>query len=181
MNTHWSFFHSIIYLFMRDNICYLMSIFKEVIRIILNILIGLIMPWLFGIHLYKKDPNVLLGIFPIGTVLSHIINSLAYEHKIWFVHPQKYIFVDVLLFDIGLYSILPSFMIYLIHKYRKGKSLYILGFTLFTTFSEYLWLKSGRVSYDNGWNIYFTFLSYLFPYIFVYLYYLLLKKKKIIQ
>ena len=148
---------------------------------LINVLVGFIIPWIFGIYLFKLKPNILLTIFPIGTVLSHIINSLATEYKLWYISPEKFAAIDYLLFDIGLYTILPSYLIFFIQKYsRINKYFFILLFTIITTISEFIWLKAGRVSYDNNWTIYHTFFSYLIPYILVYMYYKLLKKKGVI-
>lgn len=149
---------------------------------LLNFILGFIIPWIFGIVLYKKTSKILLTIFPIGTVLSHIINAFVEEYKVWEIAPEELLTVDYLIFDIGLYAILPSYLIFFIHKYRKLNAYtYILIFTIVTTVSEYTWLKEERVSCHNGWNIYLTFLSYLVPYILVYLYYLLLKKNNILD
>jgi len=49
-------------------------------------------------------------------------------------------------------------------------------FTVITTFAEYLGLIFGLVTYDNGWNIVWTFLSYMPPYLTGYCYYYQLKK-----
>lgn len=148
---------------------------------LINILVGFIVPWIFGIYLFKLKPNILLTIFPIGAVLSHIINAFAIEYKVWDILPGKFAEIDFLLFDIGLYTILPSYLIFFIQKYRGvNRYFQILFFTFITSISEFIWYKAGRISYKNGWSIYHTFLSYLIPYILVYLYYKLLKRKGVI-
>lgn len=149
---------------------------------LINIVIGFIIPWIFGIVLYKKASQILLTIFPIGTLLAHIINAFAEDYKVWEIAPEEFLAVDYLIFDIGLYAVLPSYLIYFICKYRKiSVYTFIFIFTIATTVSEYFWLEFERLSYHRGWNIYLTFLSYLIPYTLVYLYYLLLKKNNILD
>ncbi|MTI58377.1 MAG: hypothetical protein FH762_00020 [Firmicutes bacterium] len=145
----------------------------------LNIVIGFVIPWVFGIYLYKMAPKILLSIFSLGTVLSHIINAFADEYKMWHLLPEKYLSIDYLMFDIGLYAILPSYMIFFIYRYKQINGyIFVLIFTIITTILEFFWFKIGRVTYHNGWSIYHTFFSYLIPYFLIFMYFKLLRKVK---
>ncbi|WP_251400930.1 hypothetical protein [Ureibacillus chungkukjangi] len=53
--------------------------------------------------------------------------------------------------------------------------------TLLTTIGEGIWLLLGMVLYQKNWNIGWTLISYLFPFYFIYLYYLFLKGLKILD
>jgi len=57
----------------------------------------------------------------------------------------------------------------------------ILIFSILTTATEGAALILDKVHYENGWNILWTFLSYLTPYSICYCYYLKLKKLKILN
>ncbi|WP_368488306.1 CBO0543 family protein [Clostridium sp. BJN0013] len=82
-------------------------------------------------------------------------------------------------FDIVLYPIIGVYMLYFI-KNKKLKSFFIISFTaLLTTFLEFLGVIAGRVIYNKGWSIHYTFFSYMFSYTTLYCLYLYLKKLKI--
>ncbi|TDX48210.1 hypothetical protein [Orenia marismortui] len=144
-----------------------------------NIIIGFILPWIWGVRLYKKAPKIILFIAPISSVIAHIINELAVHYRFWKVKPFGYGDFSRLPFDIGLYAVLGSLVIYLIHNQRINEYLVILFFTFLTTIGELMMVLIKRVDYFKGWNIYLTFLSYLIAYILVYIYYQKIKNQKL--
>ncbi|WP_425432197.1 CBO0543 family protein [Halobacillus massiliensis] len=85
--------------------------------------------------------------------------------------------LSTLPFILGLYPVFSSYMIFFIKEYKKTWY-WILLFSFGTTFLELLLLLYGRVIYGNGWNIFFTFISYLIPYYVTYLFYKLVKTYK---
>lgn len=147
---------------------------------LLNVIIGLVIPWFFGALLYKKATKIILIISPFGGILAHIVNSIQYKFEFWTIKPESFEHLNYLIYDIGLYGVLSAFLIYLIHRKNVKPILAILTFTLLTTLLEYIGVAIERIVYFNGWNIFFTFWSYLIPYIFVYLYYILLSRKNLI-
>lgn len=79
-------------------------------------------------------------------------------------------------FNIGFYPVLTLLMMLLIHNKKFKPGVQILLFTMLTTFLEWVYLSIGNMNYSNGWNIFWTFFSYLIPFTFVYYYYHILKK-----
>lgn len=73
-------------------------------------------------------------------------------------------------FNMGVYPVMASFMVYLIEKRRWSSLLALLTFTVVTTVAELgaVWL--GKVFYGAGWNVIFTFFSYFAAYLLVYVY-----------
>lgn len=137
-----------------------------------NIIFGFIIPWLAALPLIRKSPKTMLLIFPIGAVASLVINSFGFQLGFWDFTPliPNDESVSALPLDIGLYPILASYMIWII-LFQRDKSLLILFLFVFvTTLLEFGALLIGKVTYGNGWNIGFTFLSYLLAYGIVYLY-----------
>lgn len=53
--------------------------------------------------------------------------------------------------------------------------LLIVGFTVLLTGLEFIWLVLGMIHYHDGWNIYWTSLSYFIAVLAGYGYYRLLK------
>ncbi|EEK70321.1 hypothetical protein bcere0007_52430 [Bacillus mycoides] len=53
--------------------------------------------------------------------------------------------------------------------------------SLFTTLLEMTLVLSGKVVYGNGWNIVWTFFFYIIPNMWVYWYYLYLRKLQVIS
>lgn len=147
---------------------------------ILNIVLVFVVPWsICIIHLYKKEKLLIFLIAPFFSVVTYTINTFGFYFGFWEVIPfpvQKNL--ATLPFDLGIYPILAIYLIFFIIKFKKP-SFVVFLMTSFTTLLELIFVYYGRVIYGNGWNIYFTFFSYLFPYLFVYGYYKYLIKLNI--
>ena len=147
---------------------------------IINIVLGFIIPWVFGVILYFKDKKTLLVIAPISSVLAYTVNEFCFHLNFWRLVPvninDDLTSVSV---NLGLYPIFGCYFIYYISRKHIKPYLIILIFTLATTIFEYIGVLFNLVTYGNGWNIGWTFLSYLIPYLLIYWYYLNLKHLKV--
>lgn len=137
-----------------------------------NIWGGLVIPWILGIGLLKKNKE-LVRIVPFVWVSATFVSLWGDSKKYWKVKPKlkKRQYLTTMPFNLGLYPIASVFMVYLIQKTRKN-TLWIIIFSLLTTVKEFGMLLFKRTTYGNGWNIIKTFFSYLIPYYLVYRYYL---------
>jgi len=149
---------------------------------ILNIVLGFVVPWAICImHLYKKEKLLLFLVAPFSSIVAYTINTFGFSFGFWEVIPfpnQKNL--ASLPFDLGIFPVLASYLIFFIRKIKKPYFVVLL-MTLFTTFLELIFVYFGRVIYGNDWNIYFTFFAYLFAYLFVYGYYKYLMKLNVIK
>ncbi len=137
-----------------------------------NILMGFVMPWFFGIILFKKQKK-LLRIVPFVCVISTLVCIWGDYYKFWIVKPKikRKQYLTTMPYNLGLYPILSVVMVNRINKTKQGLLLVFI-FTLFTTIAEYGMVLLKKVTYKNGWNILKTYISYLIPYYLVYRYYL---------
>ncbi len=144
---------------------------------IINIILGFIIPWIFGVLLYLKDNKTLLVIAPFMSIWAYSLNEALFHLNFNRFAPLS-INDDLttMSINLGLYPILGCYLIYYIQKEKVPPYALILIFTFMTTVAEYLGLKFGMVTYANGWNIGWTFLSYIPPYLTGYWYYRKLKK-----
>ena len=147
-----------------------------------NIILAFVLPWFIGIlHLYKKDKLVLFFIAPFSSVISYVVNTVAYYFGYWEITPfPKLKNLASLPFELGFYPILACYLVFFI---RKSKNPYFVVFfmSLLTTLLELLCIYLGWIVYGNGWNIYLTFFSYLLPFLIVYWYYNYLIKPLILH
>ena len=144
---------------------------------VLNIVLGFIIPWVFGIILYLKDKKILLVIAPFMAVWAYAVNETLFHLNFNRFAPLNiHDDLTTMSINLGLYPILGCYLIYYIRTKKTSPYVLIMIFTLMTTIAEYLGLKFGMVTYDNGWNIGWTFLSYIPPYLTGYWYYYQLKK-----
>ncbi|KOR27031.1 CBO0543 family protein [Clostridium sp. L74] len=144
-----------------------------------NIIIAFIIPWISGIIFYFKDRKVLFTIAPFQSVIAYTVNSIGFFYNLWSVCPHEYGKFTTMPYDLGIYPILSVYLIHYIDKTKFNPYLLIMIATIFTTFLEWLGILSGKVVYSNGWNIGFTFISYLLPYLLNYWFYIQLKQMKI--
>lgn len=147
---------------------------------ILNIILGFIIPWIFGVILYFKDRKTVLIIAPFSSIIAYIVNEFGFHLNFWRVVPVNingdHTSISV---NLGLYSVLGCYLIHYILKEHMNSYSIILIFAIATTMLEYLGVLFNLVIYGNGWNIGWTFLSYLIPYLLLYFYYLKLRAIKV--
>ncbi|WP_317618474.1 CBO0543 family protein [Paenibacillus sp. PL91] len=145
---------------------------------ITNIIIGFFIPWIFGIYLYKRAPVIILLICPITAIMSTVINAVGYQLEFWRFTPliKNVATLSSLPFDIGFYPVMTSYLIYWIRQNNQYPFLKIVCIGLLTTILELIAYLFGKVEYSNHWNIGWTFVSYVIPYILIYLYYRLLSR-----
>ena len=145
--------------------------------VLYNIILGFIIPWIFGMILLTKDWNMMVFTFPFASMISFFVNTLGFYY-FWDLTPifKREQSLSRLPTEIGLYPILSCYLIYYIKSTSVHPVVLILLFALFTTMLEYLAVVRGKVIYRNGWNIYFTLLTYLGPYMLVYFYYLSIRQ-----
>lgn len=114
--------------------------------------------------------------FPIGAMIAFVFDTLGMAFNFWRVVPILDVkLVATLPAHLGLYPIALSYMIYLILLINKTK-IVISVFSVSITIVEYFFVLGGRVFYYNGWNIGWTFASYVFAFSLGYVYYYQLMK-----
>lgn len=146
-----------------------------------NIIIGFLIPWIFGIYIYIKEKRLFLVIYPFGCTVSYTINIIGFYFKFWSIAPYRYGVFSSLPLNLGLYPIVGTYFVFLLNR-RVGKSYYlILIFSLLTTCFEYLMLILKKGIYGAGWNLFWTFVSYLAAYILAYCFYRLVRSKSILS
>ncbi|MFL0194558.1 CBO0543 family protein [Clostridium sp. WILCCON 0269] len=147
---------------------------------ILNIILGFIIPWIFGTVLYFKNKRIVLIIAPFSSILAYTVNEFCFHLNFWRLAPlniqDDYTSTSV---NLGLYPILGCCLIYCIWRNRINPYLIVFIFALGTTTFEYAGFLLKLVTYGNGWNIGWSFISYFIPYLLLCLYYLKLKAIKV--
>lgn len=146
---------------------------------IFNIIVGFIIPWTFGIYLYFKDRKTLLTIAPIGAAIALVYNTVGFYVPFWKISDFSLGRMSALPFDLGVYPVMISYLIYFIKNYKVKSYKLILLFSVITTAGEFIGVLIGRVVYLNSWNLAWTFVSYLIPYITGYVYYRQLKRENL--
>lgn len=146
---------------------------------IFNICVGFIIPWISGIVFYFKDRKVLFIIAPFSSTIAFTLNSLGFFYRFWSIYPHTYGKFSTIPFDLGVYPILNVYLIHYINKTKTNPYLLIIIATIFTTLLEWGGVLTGKLIYSNGWNLSFTFISYLIPYLLNYWFYIQLKKMNV--
>lgn len=142
----------------------------------INILLGFVVPWMFGFILWRKAPIIIYLICPFTSIVSALFNDIGYHLSFWDFTPkiENDETLSALPLDLGLYPVMASYMIYWIVKNNQHAWMKLAVFALFNTTLEFIGLHYGKVEYGNGWNIGWTFVSYTLALLLVYLYYRLL-------
>ncbi|PAF15741.1 hypothetical protein CHH51_18320, partial [Terribacillus saccharophilus] len=98
---------------------------------IFNIMLVFLLPWIVGyFHLYKKDRLIIPLIGSFFSVVVFTVNELGFYLNFWKVNSSNNTF-SFLPFNLGIYPILASYLIYFIKK-RNNPFWNIVLITLFT-------------------------------------------------
>jgi len=140
--------------------------------VLINIALAFVLPWIFGtLYLHPKNRRLLPLVGTAFCILAIVINELGSYYGFWKLRTSlENEALEALPFDLGVYPVLASYMIFLIQRIGKPH-FFIFLIALFTTFLEGTYVHMERVIYGNGWNLVWTFFSYWIPYGVIYLYY----------
>ena len=147
---------------------------------IINITFGIIIPWLtLGNFLYKKERKLIFYIVPFGSVIAFFINSISFNLDLYYLKPLELGTLSALPTNLGYFPLIGGLFIYTVRNSIFNNKLNIILFSIFSTALEYNFVISDKIVYSDTWNVFFTFLSYLFAYTVGYYYYLVLNKLKL--
>ncbi|SDI02898.1 hypothetical protein SAMN05216352_104152 [Alteribacillus bidgolensis] len=140
---------------------------------VVNILLFLLFPWVFGVWLFKRDKTIFLRMFPFGMAVAIVIDLWGQYHNYWILKPvlKKRQYLTTMPLNFGLYPILSALVCYIIKNSKERPSSWILVFTCLLTVIEFTSKIFGFAAYRNGWNLMKTFLAYLVALHLVYRYY----------
>lgn len=125
-------------------------------KMIFKIMLVFILPWIVGyFHLYKKDRLIIPLIGSFFSAVVFTVNELGFYLNFRKVNSLNNT-ISFLPFNLGIYPILASYLIYFI-KRRNNPFLNIVLITLFTTILEMVYVYTGKIIYGNGWNFILTF------------------------
>lgn len=146
-----------------------------------NLIVYFAIPWVFGIFLYRKDSRLFLSVFPLSSLLSFLINTMGIYLGYWSFSPHNHTYFLSILLNIGLYPILGTYFIYLLHHKKINLYILLISFTIISTLFKAVMLMLGKTVYSNGWNLLYTFILFIISYLAGYLFYTELEKKQIIK
>lgn len=136
-----------------------------------HIMVGFILPWVLGFYLFRNQTMLFIIFYPMGSATSFLINEIG---STYFWKMDKVL--ALIWYDLGLYPIACCLFICGILLKKMSTLITLLVFTLGTNFLELLTVLLGKLEYQNGWNIYWSIVSYLLAYLIVYGYYKLVSK-----
>jgi len=131
-----------------------------------NILIGLVIPGVLIIYLFKKKPVIITLMYPLGIAIAFISNDWGFK-LFWEVSPthENNPSLTAFPYNIGFFPLLSSLFGYIRVKDVIKPHLLIFLFTTISTFMEFVAVWSGKITYYHGWNIFFTLFVYLMGFI----------------
>lgn len=137
---------------------------------LLNWLIGFFLPLMLGFKLILQERKLFFAFYPMVAAIACASDDLGFEY-FWHFYPNfdesSY---SSLPFNLGIFPIVTCAMLHFIYNKNIKTWLAILASTVLLTSSEWILKMLGMVTYFNGWNIGYTFLSYLLPSLAAYFY-----------
>lgn len=145
-----------------------------------NLILYLVIPWIFGVILYNKDRRLFLSMFPFSCMVAFIISIIGTRMGYWSIYPFGDSYFSSLTLSIGLYPILGTYLAYFANTRRINPVIMIVLFSVLSTVIKWVLLIMGRTIYANGWNIIDTFILFTISYTIGYAFYTLLKKRQVL-
>ncbi|ARI77916.1 hypothetical protein HM131_14130 [Halobacillus mangrovi] len=148
----------------------------------INVLCGLLLPGIIIGYLFKKNPPLITLMYPIGVAIAFVGSDWGFGF-FWDVSPtfEHNPSLSAFPYKIGYFPLLSCLFGYIKVKEIVKTPLLIFLFSFITTFMELLAVWSGKILYSNGWNIFWTFVTYLAGFIVAFLYIKILKKYKVLR
>ncbi|MGG6314139.1 CBO0543 family protein [Paenibacillus macerans] len=140
-----------------------------------NFIAGFLVPWIAGAFLIYRDKKAMLLGFPTGGFMSLLFNDFGIYKQWWLLHPKDMESVTTIPFNLGIYPIVAGWMLHFIFRtrFRFNALLMIVIFAALLSGAEFAYVGMGKIKYGHGWNIGWTYLSYILALGLVYGYYLL--------
>ncbi|MDT9717773.1 hypothetical protein QVE09_02605 [Paenibacillus sp. ClWae2A] len=133
-----------------------------------NILLGMVVPILLAVWILRRNLKILVIYYPLGVAIASCINNVGFNY-FWNILPNtRNQSFAALPMNLGIYPIAGCLMMYAIIVKDAKPWVAILVSALSLTLLEWLAKMMGHVIYFNGWNIIWTFLSYLLPFVLAY-------------
>ncbi|ETT59115.1 CBO0543 family protein [Paenibacillus sp. FSL R7-277] len=142
---------------------------------LINVIIGWIIPWCIGSYFLRKDSAVILHIAPIASVIAFAFDEIGYHMKWWSITPTGPGVISYLPYNLGVFPVISCLLIYTVRRTSLNPLLLILLFTCGKTLFEFCLVISGKVRYDHGWNLGWTSISYVLACSLCYGWYLMIK------
>lgn len=128
---------------------------------LINVLIGWVLPWIIAGYFLRKDLSIIVQMAPLASVIAFAFNEVGYHFRLWTVTPVEAGILSFLPYNLGIFPVIPCLLIYTTRRTSLSPMLLILLFTGLKTLLESCLLLIEKVNYDHGWNLAWTFVSYL--------------------
>ncbi|SET60393.1 hypothetical protein [Paenibacillus sp. NFR01] len=126
-----------------------------------NLLIGFILPWIAGYWYLREDLTVIVRIGPVAGLIAFAFNEIGYQSGWWSVTPSGAGILGILPYNFGIFPVLACALLFTLQKIAVRPVALIPLFSVLKTLLESILVVTGKVVYDNGWNLLWTYVSYL--------------------
>lgn len=139
---------------------------------IVNIILGFIIPWALSLIILKKNIKIIIIFAPFASMVAFMINDIGTSLGFWDLEPiiNEDESASALPLNLGTFPAIACLMLYLLLHSNINRIILIISTSIFLATVEAICKAVGYCHYSNGWNIFYTFLSYLTALLLVYLY-----------
>lgn len=127
----------------------------------INIIMGWLFPWMIAWFFLRKDVSVIYRIGPISSMIAFAFNEIGYHMKWWSVTPTGAGIISFIPYNLGIFPVISCLLIYVRKKASLNSMFLIFIFSIIKTLMESWLVLVDKVNYGNGWNLIWTFVSYI--------------------
>ncbi|GGC96548.1 hypothetical protein GCM10007216_29130 [Thalassobacillus devorans] len=141
-----------------------------------NLIFGLVIPLFILFFLYKRNPALVLLMYPLGVTIAYTANDWGFD-LFWDVEPDhENPSLSAIPPSLGYFPMITALFAFTRKKYHVHILWHVFIYASVATLIEGMMVLTGKVHYYHGWNILFTFLIYISGFITVAIYVHVLRK-----
>gem|GEM_PF-1125745 len=128
---------------------------------LINIILGFILPWISGVYLYKRARVLFYTVVPITALFSVTGNQLGVQLGFWLLIPEEKItLINTIFIDFGYNPIIAAWFIYFLYMRQISRWIMYSLFMVILNGLEIYALSIDKIIYDHGWNILYSASTY---------------------
>lgn len=147
-------------------------------KLFVVIILSFVIPWIIGICQFSRAKYIIVLAVPFSSSLAFTLNTIGLDLSFFYptVSSETIMHTVGILGNIGIVPLESCIFIYLTEHTNVKKYILNILLSLVSTIIDLLFIRFKLLAYDNGWNMYWTFIMFFISFYIVYFYYIGVKK-----
>ncbi len=147
-------------------------------KLFVAIILSFVIPWIIGIYYFNKKKDIIVLTAPFSCSLAFTLNTIGLDLGLFYptISSKTFIHTVGIFGNIGIIPFESCIFLYLTEHTRIKKYILNIVLSFVSTITDLLFIRFKFLVYDNGWNLYWSFLMFFISFYIVNFYYIEVKK-----